>query len=1035
MIFDNDFVKKFLFEEIKKLEDIDIFYDKNLIYDYNEVQELYFNKENFQVFLLGKENLNKFSMLKKIVYDIRSRGVFEKDILFLDMSYPFLRNFDYINYLDLNFDHNQNFYLIINEIQMLENWKEFITVLKSDFPRVKLIASSSLATPMHEYFHDLNDGDIRIVVLSKKNKSNIKSTQTSFGIFNEFKFNIKDGICEIKGLTVAGKKMGEHVVPAEINGYPVKVIASGAFHHRVELKKITLPNSIEYIGDYAFTKCINLKSIKFPEDLRYIGDCAFLGCSELYDINGGENVDFIGNAAFYDTQWLNENKSEFITLGKTLYRFVGDQNEFILPDNIRSLSPYCFANAKIESINLKDIVFVGEGTFYNCESLKKVTGFNQKEIKAFQFYNCKNLENLDLTFNYVGKFGFYGCSKLSKMDFYKAEVKDNSFENCINLKCVIHNIINVGKAAFYNTGLCSIDFRKTDIIDDFAFYNSRIYHLDLSSVKYIYNYAFSNIETLESVSINPEASIGKLIFYKSNNIINATLGGYYCLDNYFGETSRIKNLVINGYCVNNINRDNEFLEMLEVNCQEVGHWAFYNNINLKNVELNINSFGAWSFAYCKSIETVLIPSKVDFIEMNTFRYCSNLKKVLILNDSLVSFGANAFYGVNDDINFYVSSKQNYNNSDLWKNFLSKMIEFDDEKTRLEISGIEGVKPIQYKNNLSLHELVIDCDVKKIGSNSFEGCLNLRYVTIKSKALEIDSWAFRGCKSLEKVTIESEEIVLCDGVFDNCVNLIEIIFKGRISLSGSGIFKDCSRLKEITFGKDIENLPDRTFSNCISLERFPVMNNLKTIGYKCFQNCKSLHTVILNSSITQIEDKSFRYCNNLKNIFIPKSIKKLGANIFDSCNELTIFYEDVNFLNKYSNDYSHYKLVFDKDFLAKYSFALDEAKNVIGKKYHIFIDRTIGSIHPKHPEIIYPINYGYIKDLIGGDGEEQDVYVIDSTVAKEEEDVKIIALVFRQNDNETKWIGVSKENNLYNNKEIFDSIFFQEQFYNSFVIKL
>ena len=35
------------------------------------------------------------------------------------------------------------------------------------------------------------------------------------------------------------------------------------------------------------------------------------------------------------------------------------------------------------------------------------------------------------------------------------------------------------------------------------------------------------------------------------------------------------------------------------------------------------------------------------------------------------------------------------------------------------------------------------------------------------------------------------------------------------------------------------------------------------------------------------------------------------------------------------------------------------KSYLGKTVNIKIDRPIGSMHPKHPELIYPINYGYI----------------------------------------------------------------------------
>ncbi len=39
-----------------------------------------------------------------------------------------------------------------------------------------------------------------------------------------------------------------------------------------------------------------------------------------------------------------------------------------------------------------------------------------------------------------------------------------------------------------------------------------------------------------------------------------------------------------------------------------------------------------------------------------------------------------------------------------------------------------------------------------------------------------------------------------------------------------------------------------------------------------------------------------------------------------------------------------------------------------------IDRPRGSRHPVFPEIIYPIDYGYINGTLAGDGQEIDVFV-------------------------------------------------------------
>ncbi len=49
--------------------------------------------------------------------------------------------------------------------------------------------------------------------------------------------------------------------------------------------------------------------------------------------------------------------------------------------------------------------------------------------------------------------------------------------------------------------------------------------------------------------------------------------------------------------------------------------------------------------------------------------------------------------------------------------------------------------------------------------------------------------------------------------------------------------------------------------------------------------------------------------------------------------------------------------------------------MIGQKVTVKVDRPLGSYHPNHKDIYYPINYGYIEGIIAPDGEEQDAYIL------------------------------------------------------------
>ena len=107
--------------------------------------------------------------------------------------------------------------------------------------------------------------------------------------------------------------------------------------------------------------------------------------------------------------------------------------------------------------------------------------------------------------------------------------------------------------------------------------------------------------------------------------------------------------------------------------------------------------------------------------------------------------------------------------------------------------------------------------------------------------------------------------------------------------------------------------------------------------------------------------------------------------------------------------------------------------IIGKNVKGIIDRPIGSHHPRHPENIYPINYGFVEGIIAPDGAEQDVYVLgtDKPICKFEG--KVIAVYHRFNDVEDKWI-VSIEGNNYSDEEILKMIDFQERYFKGKLIR-
>jgi hypothetical protein len=794
MKFDKATLNKFLHATDFETAANETFDNKNFLYDYNEVQELYFDAvHNHYVYLTGVTGLNKTRLLQKVVSDLIGGGAAKQDIIYADFELPFIRELTIESIVDFFDERNEKTkYLIVNEIGLKENFFAEAQVLRKQHANIKLLASCSIPFLVYEYLQDNPNDFSKVVVLSPKNEANIKSESDTFGVFGELKYNIKNGVCEIKGMTGKGKKLSHHVIPPEINGVPVKIIASGAFHHRSELTEITLPDTIEYIGDYAFTKCDNLKEVRLSAELAYIGDCAFLGAIKLKTITGGDAVKHIGCSAFYATAWLKEQINDFVTLGKVLYRYNGTDKAVKLPAHISAICSYAFNNADIVEIDLQCISRVGEGCFYKCAKLSAANNYPNGEVKAFTFYGCRTLSAFKQTITNAGKYVFYDCGLLETVEINNANIESGAFENCKELSAANGTIRAVGKCAFYASWLKHVDLTQTQLIGAFAFYGTKLIEAVIQNAKRIDNYAFADIASLKEVYIQSGAKIGESILWNSQAIESIEIEGKYPLSYYFGGVSNVEKLTVNGDVCDNFCRNNFATKEVSIFGGHIGNWAFYGNTNLTSVKLQkCNGIGSWAFAYCEQLTTVLIPETVGNIDMNAFRYCRKLQGIELQSSELVTFGANAFYSTAEDKHFFVVNNEAFKLHRIWKEYAGQITESD-----------------------------------------------------------------------------------------------------------------------------------------------------------------------LNSRREQ---------------------------------------------------------------------AQKEAERVVGNGYKAIMDRPAVAEHPKHKGLIYPINYGYIPDLIAGDGEEQDVYIIDSHEPLSEATVKIIAVVFRKNDNENKWVG-TVGNRLYSTNEIKQAINFQERYY-------
>lgn len=107
------------------------------------------------------------------------------------------------------------------------------------------------------------------------------------------------------------------------------------------------------------------------------------------------------------------------------------------------------------------------------------------------------------------------------------------------------------------------------------------------------------------------------------------------------------------------------------------------------------------------------------------------------------------------------------------------------------------------------------------------------------------------------------------------------------------------------------------------------------------------------------------------------------------------------------------------------------RKLLGQNVHVVIDRPIGY---RHGDIVYPINYGYIPDVIAGDGEAQDAYILGVDSPLSVFDGRVIGVIRRLDDCEDKLI-IAPDGMCFHQGEIAEAVHFQEQYFNTTIDSL
>lgn len=279
------------------------------------------------------------------------------------------------------------------------------------------------------------------------------------------------------------------VIPNSIDGFVVTAISMYAFSGHSDLASITIPSTIQSIGEDAFLECDGLKKVyvssiedwckidfpysdtnplsrgadlyvdnklvtdvTIPDGVKSIGKYAFYGYSSLKSISFPSSIRSIGESAFYDCPNLDEvyatniedwckikfedTYSNPISYGSKIYIDGELATDITIPKGITKICDYAFANCEtITNVVIPNsVISIGNSAFSLCSNLKNINIPNSVvNIGEGAFSSCFNLEEVEIP------------------DGIKF-IKDFTFVYCENLTTIIipQSVKEIGSLAFYS---------------------------------------------------------------------------------------------------------------------------------------------------------------------------------------------------------------------------------------------------------------------------------------------------------------------------------------------------------------------------------------------------------------------------------------------------------------------------------------------------------------------------------------------------------------------------------------------------------
>ncbi|MBQ9784972.1 MAG: leucine-rich repeat domain-containing protein [Clostridia bacterium] len=592
----------------------------------------------------------------------------------------------------------------------------------------------------------------------------------------------------------------------------MKQIVSNAFEDAVNLKSITIPDSVTRIGQNAFRGCTNLESISLP----------FVGETKDGTANTHFGYIFGASTGYNNNSYVPASLKTVVITGGT------------------SIAPCAFYGCKsLTSVTIPDgIMSVGNYAFYDCTSLSDIAiPAGVESIGTDAFANCTSL-----TYNEYGNAYYLG--KVNNPYFILIKAKSSDIASCeIN-----ENAKFIHKTAFYGC------YRLVEVYNLSSSITVTKGSTDCGAVGYY------------ALSVHTDKDMPSRLWEEDGYVFYEDDQACYLIT-YEGNESVLslpsdchgKNYAIYRYAFYGCSNLTSIT--IPDGVTDIGDSAFCECSGLQSITIpeSVESIGEKAFFCCNNLTSITIPDGITRISNSAFSYCSSLTDITIPN-SVTIIGAGAFAGCSGLTSITIPAKvENIDDNVFCDCSNLTSVAIPDGVTRI------GESAFAYCRRLT--SITIPDGITSIGNYAFAECGELTSVTIPDGIMSIGIYAFRDCSGLTYNEYDNAYYL------GNANNAYIVLVKAKSTDIASceinektkfihaGAFGYCTNLESIVIPDSVKSISEYMFVGCSSLTSIVIPDSVKSVCNYAFRDCSNLTSIFYGGAANEWIWISIDFANN------------------------------------------------------------------------------------------------------------------------------------------------------------------------------